>query len=299
VFFSSAQFPGTISTNSLNENSISGNAVGVRYAGTETIDAENNWWGAADGPSGAGPGSGDSVVGATVDFDPFLTAELPECGGALPLGDFRDVRRPGDINIGPDLGGTGHQAINFTGAAGPAGDTWITVYDDPDTPGPSEFTGSVTLSADVLVHRQNNAKGAGLLALYNEPPPVSNRGLALLLIENGNADRLVLATVDGAGKLTTLATRLLGPTILVNQWYRVTMELVVDGANFSVTGTVVRHVDPADPDSDLDTQVDGSLVLAPTSLASRGLTATGEVGIIANATSAIVDSSVTTFRIEQ
>jgi hypothetical protein len=33
----------------------------------------------------------------------------------LLLTDFRDVRRPNDITIGPDLGGTWHQASNVRG----------------------------------------------------------------------------------------------------------------------------------------------------------------------------------------
>jgi len=40
-----------------------------------TVTAENNWWGAVDGPSGAGPGSGgeiiDPVGGGDVSFLPF------------------------------------------------------------------------------------------------------------------------------------------------------------------------------------------------------------------------------------
>jgi|GEM_PF-5771610 len=73
VFFSSGQAPGTISTNILYDNNITGNNAGAYYGGTETIDAEDNWWGAADGPGGAGPGSGDGVNSLNIDFDPFLT----------------------------------------------------------------------------------------------------------------------------------------------------------------------------------------------------------------------------------
>ena len=143
-----------------------------------------------------------------------------------PLTDFRDVRRPNDITIGPDLGGTGHQALNFTGSAGAAGDTWITVYDPAPNPPPVTF-GSVHLSADVLIHPFNNKKGAGLLALYNEA--ASTKGLALTLYSAGNTDTLVLATVDQAGKLVTLKTVNLGAAIAENVWYRVSMEVTVDG----------------------------------------------------------------------
>jgi len=38
-----------------------------------TLDAENNWWGNASGPSGVGPGTG-AAVSAYVDFSPWRTA---------------------------------------------------------------------------------------------------------------------------------------------------------------------------------------------------------------------------------
>jgi hypothetical protein len=39
---------------------------------------ESNWWGAADGPSGAGGGSGDTVS-IDIDFDPFLVTAPVGC----------------------------------------------------------------------------------------------------------------------------------------------------------------------------------------------------------------------------
>jgi hypothetical protein len=41
--------------------------------------AENNWWGASDGPSGLGPGTGDSV-GNGVVYTPFLVSKPTICG---------------------------------------------------------------------------------------------------------------------------------------------------------------------------------------------------------------------------
>ncbi|MBA7483698.1 hypothetical protein ES708_27022 [subsurface metagenome] len=58
---------------SIHGNSIVGNTCGVNYLGSDVVDATNNWWGAADGPSGVGSGSGDAVS-ANVDYDPWLTA---------------------------------------------------------------------------------------------------------------------------------------------------------------------------------------------------------------------------------
>jgi hypothetical protein len=42
------------------------------------LDATNNWWGAGDGPSGAGLGSGDSVS-TNVNFTPFRSVPAPAC----------------------------------------------------------------------------------------------------------------------------------------------------------------------------------------------------------------------------
>lgn len=57
-----------------------GNALGVTNEGSfpGILDARNNWWGASSGPSGVGPGTGDSV-GANVDFSNWLTAPPAHC----------------------------------------------------------------------------------------------------------------------------------------------------------------------------------------------------------------------------
>jgi hypothetical protein len=83
ITFSATQAPGTISTNHANQNYIAGNFVGARYTGTETIDAENNWWGATNGPSGAYPGGGDAVTSINIDAMPFLTSD-PACAPIPP-----------------------------------------------------------------------------------------------------------------------------------------------------------------------------------------------------------------------
>ncbi|MEO0249795.1 MAG: hypothetical protein ABIN58_09745 [candidate division WOR-3 bacterium] len=62
------------STVGIHDNCIQGNTLfGVTTDGTGgTIGAVGNFWGAPDGPSGAGPGSGDAVS-SFVDFSNFLT----------------------------------------------------------------------------------------------------------------------------------------------------------------------------------------------------------------------------------
>jgi hypothetical protein len=65
-----------------NYNNIAGNTSGMRgYSDPGatpvlTVDATNNWWGDASGPSGNGLGTGDSVLLNNVDFDPWLMVEI-------------------------------------------------------------------------------------------------------------------------------------------------------------------------------------------------------------------------------
>ncbi|HFQ92931.1 MAG TPA: hypothetical protein ENK32_02900 [Anaerolineae bacterium] len=57
----------------------SDDAIVVYGAGKQATD---NWWGAADGPAGGGPGSGDSVSGS-VDYSGFKTAPPAGCPDRL------------------------------------------------------------------------------------------------------------------------------------------------------------------------------------------------------------------------
>lgn len=76
--------PGTASTDvRLYNNNIQGNSTaGLRvisggYSGT--LNATNNWWGDASGPSGVGPGTGDAIVDpdSVVAFTPWLESVPP------------------------------------------------------------------------------------------------------------------------------------------------------------------------------------------------------------------------------
>lgn len=73
-----------INAGSYNSMTLSGNSfvgmdgilgVNNRDAG-KTVDAENNWWGDASGPSGFGPGHDSAGVSANVDYIPWLGKQL-------------------------------------------------------------------------------------------------------------------------------------------------------------------------------------------------------------------------------
>lgn len=53
------------------------------YDNSNTVQAPNNWWGAEDGPSGSGPGTGDSVSDS-INVDNFKTSETPKGNIFLP-----------------------------------------------------------------------------------------------------------------------------------------------------------------------------------------------------------------------
>lgn len=67
----------------LYRNAISGNGAGVSNNGGVAVNAQCNWFGVVSGPSGAGPGLGDSVS-ANVAYSPWLLAagslETAPCG---------------------------------------------------------------------------------------------------------------------------------------------------------------------------------------------------------------------------
>jgi parallel beta-helix repeat protein len=88
------------------QNTINRNALGgIRNNDGSSIDATDNWWGAASGPSGVGPGSGDSVS-ANVFFDPWLTCPpgTDPCTNQPPTAAFTATpsSTPGSLQVAVD-----------------------------------------------------------------------------------------------------------------------------------------------------------------------------------------------------
>ena len=99
------------STISLNFNNIYGNTnYGVDNTdGTSSVDAENNWWGANDGPSPS-PGSGDKVS-ANVDYDPWIVLGVSANPTSIVANGSSTSTITSDMTInsnGQDTSGLGH-----------------------------------------------------------------------------------------------------------------------------------------------------------------------------------------------
>jgi parallel beta-helix repeat protein len=61
-------------SNTVQRNNIFNNVQGI-YAVQSTVNVQKNWWGTEDGPSGIGPGSGDSILtndDSNITFEPWL-----------------------------------------------------------------------------------------------------------------------------------------------------------------------------------------------------------------------------------
>jgi len=115
ISFSATQAPGTISTNVAHQNNIFGNAIGARYLGIETINAESNWWGSPTGPTHPSnpPGTGDSVVDnfplpGGIDFDPWLTSPAGSTPCSPPPSG--KVTGGGQVNVPGGIGSFGFNA---------------------------------------------------------------------------------------------------------------------------------------------------------------------------------------------
>lgn len=208
---------------------------------------------------------------------------------------FREVRRGNDINPGTEPPNA-HPALKFTGASGAAGDTWITVLDEgPETSAEDTvFTDlCLVLSADIIIHPFNNTKGVGLLALFNEG--TGDKGVALVVLNQGNSDRLALMTVDKAGNRAVVTSVPLGGGIQENVWYRLNFSIEGTGSAILVEGNVLRHETPTEPDSPLGTPVGAPLSFnGPLPV---GVGPSGQVGLVAVAIGAVVNSSVTNFTV--
>ena len=78
IYDSSSVGTGPVSNNCIVGNTATLSGGGIFRSGAPALNAIDNWWGAATGPSQAGPGTGDAVT-SNVTFAPFLTSPADVC----------------------------------------------------------------------------------------------------------------------------------------------------------------------------------------------------------------------------
>ena len=238
---------------------------------------------ATPAPQGIGP------IGFALDCD-YSNSPAPASGL------FRDLVNGNNINRGSDTFATGHPALDFnTGSGGTNG---LTVFDtDPASAMPTLWSGNVSVAADTI-EAGTNANKPGLVALFNEG--AGNSGLALVLSETGSTDTIELHRVPQSGDLTTssggtmLASTGVNGLIDDGAWYRVTMDVLVNGDSLSVTGRFFTHAVATDPGSAVNPTPSGTLTYAG-SLAALGLQGSGEAGMIFDVGASTSRASFTNF----
>ena len=141
VFFSCAGAVRVIDSTShpvLNQCDFAGNSVGLDNTSGNLISAENSWWGSTTGPSGVGPGSGDSVS-ANVDYTPWLG--MPNnryySGEASIVGHvYRDTNSNGQYDSGEGISGATVRTLNgFTAENTSTADGSFEITDIPGDAG--------------------------------------------------------------------------------------------------------------------------------------------------------------------
>ncbi len=155
----SAAFGGLPVVNGLSiaRNSIAGNsAFGVRGGPSTAAEATCNWWGAASGPSGQGPGTGDAVS-TDVIFAPWLPNDdilNSLCGGVNDL--FVGTNRGGSV------GGVNFNDVDILALDMQTG-TWSKFFEGKDVNVSTNLTGfTFEPGGCLLVTFDGNEKKLGL-----------------------------------------------------------------------------------------------------------------------------------------
>ncbi len=90
----------------INANEIFGNAgFGINNTSSNTVQAQDNWWGAVDGPAGDGPGSGDGIVG-NVDISGLLGDDIRTDGSEFSFFNAGGIEHRNFGLVVPQVSGT-------------------------------------------------------------------------------------------------------------------------------------------------------------------------------------------------
>lgn len=206
-------------------NNIYGNTnFGVWNGQTDVVDAENNWWGANDGPS-ASPGSGDKISD-NVDADPWLVLNI----SANPVSIVADGNTRSTITAdmtrnsdGADTSGLGYipdgTEINFATNRGSIGSLTTT---KTTTNGTAQATltssttaGTATVTASAPPHTAGATATTHVQFRPGEPYTLTVTADPTSVPADGTSSSTITATVlDGHGNNVANGTQVLFSTDL-------------------------------------------------------------------------------------
>ncbi len=157
-------YVGASPANEVHDSDIQDNVTGLHNTGIHTLTATENYWGAADGPSGSGPGSGDAISGA-VTYSPWRSNSVrtdddadsyAECEGDCD--DANDAINPDATELCDDIDNNCDGSIDeglptntyYRDADGDTyGDPGVTIEDCADT-APTGYVADNTDCDDTL-----------------------------------------------------------------------------------------------------------------------------------------------------
>jgi len=183
-----------VNRNSLTNHSDSG--VDNDGGQTTTVDAECNWWGAAEGP-GTPPPAGQDAAGNNIDYDPFLTTS--DLDG--PCGADLTITKTQSSTFTPGQTGASQYTITVTNAGGGTATAPVTVTDTfPAGFTPTSATCQNTSNAQV-------ATSCPASGPYTYPALAPGESFTILVngttTQTGPSTQSNTATVSGGGEVCT------------------------------------------------------------------------------------------------
>jgi LPXTG-motif cell wall-anchored protein len=224
------------SGNAVNENVISGNTTfGAEVRETRNpadliLNAENNYWGAEDGPSGEGPGGGDAVS-EFVDYDPYYVNEekdtLSDAEFTVTFEDYNgDVLKTETV-----VYGNAATAPADPARSGYTFDGWDKAFDN--------ITEDLTVTAQYTADAEQKITISGTL-LDGLGNPLSGYTIELY------SDPVIVVT-DGAGEFTFTDTEIGTHTLIVKDSSDTTLKTftlnITEGGSFSWTDVDGSQID--------------------------------------------------------
>lgn len=195
-------------TTTINFNNIVGNTeYGVENGIATDVDAENNWWGANDGPS-TSPGSGDKIS-TNVDADPWLEINISANPASIPANGTSTSTITADMtenSDGYDTSVLGHipdgTSIEFETTKGSIGSPAIT---KPTTDGEAQATltssttpETATLTASAPPHTAPATITTTVEFIAGLPYTVTLTANPTTIVANGVTTSTLTATVKDA-----------------------------------------------------------------------------------------------------